>query len=86
VEKVEKVDLTIFSGHDVTVMPLAKALSHKWEIWPGYASHIIFEVREKENGSTILNIRLNEEGCGEYVNLGEYGFDKFLKIKNGVRP
>ena len=59
----KEVPLTVFSGHDVTVFPLAIAFGHRWTEWPGYACHLVVEVYEDDEDdeeSTRFRVLLNE--------------------------
>ena len=57
----KELPLTVYSGHDVTVMPLALALGHSWKVWPDYGSHIIIEIWE--SSSTPSEENPSEEAC-----------------------
>lgn len=36
--------LMLYSGHDSTIIPLMAMLGHPLEVWPTYASHVVFEL------------------------------------------
>ena len=91
-EKEHVVPLTVYSGHDVTVFPLAIAFGHRWTGWPDYASHLVVEVwqDEEEKDSNIV-VLLNEgrEKSGEEVTkeltvIGNYNYTEFNQINADV--
>ena len=55
------IPLTVYSGHDVTVMPLASIFGHQWSAWPDYASHMVLEIWGNNENDTSVVAKLNSE-------------------------
>lgn len=82
VEDGDEIPLTVYSGHDVTVFPLAKVFGHEWQAWPEYASHLVLEVWQDE-----IRVLLNDEapGCTSGLKvIGSYSQEEFKQIYTNV--
>lgn len=54
-----KLKFILYSGHDVTLMPLQLAFNISDGVWPPYASQLIFEVYQMSDNSFSLRILYN---------------------------
>jgi hypothetical protein len=82
VEDGDEIPLTVYSGHDVTVFPLAKVFGHEWQAWPEYASHLVLEVWQDE-----IKVLLNDAapGCTSGLTvIGSYSHEEFKQIYTNV--
>lgn len=63
--------LYLYSGHDVTIMPLSVAMGVPWPEWPGYTSSICVELWRSQDGGHLVRVLFDRKEVAVPISRAE---------------